>query len=117
MTEPTPSAPTPTPFDYSLWTELLTAIVTPEGKVDYEILARHRPLLAAFVAQLGMASPDATPARFPTPEHALAYWINAYNAFVLTAVMEEYPIRSVWKVQDGQFFVRTRHLTGGCCCV
>lgn len=102
-----------TSFDYALWTEILHAIVTPEGKVDYEILARHRALLAAFVAQLGAASPDTTPALFPTPEHALAYWINAYNAFVLVAVIEEYPIRSVWKVRDGQFFTRERHLAGG----
>src|SRR2546422_7703379 len=39
-------------FDDALWTEILGAIVTPEGKVDYEILARHRALLTAFVAQL-----------------------------------------------------------------
>jgi hypothetical protein len=113
MIEPGPAATHPSPFDYGPWTELLSAIVTPEGKVDYEILARHRDLLTRFVVQLGTASPDTTPARFPTAEHALAYWINAYNAFVLAAVIEEYPIRSVWKVRDGQFFTRARHLAGG----
>lgn len=113
MTVSGSAAPSAAPFDYDVWTTLLASIVTPEGKVDYEILARHREQLAAFVAQLGTASPDTTPERFPTPEHALAYWINAYNAFVLAAVMEEYPIRSVWKVEDGQFFVRARHLAGG----
>src|SRR6266446_498241 len=113
MTEPGLAATHPAPFDYALWTELLGAIVTPEGKVDYELLARHRDLLTRFVVQLGTASPDTTPARFPTAEHALAYWINAYNAFVLAAVIGEYPIRSVWKVRDGQFFTRARHLAGG----
>ena len=113
MTAPVPATTPQTPFDYGLWTDLLGAIVTPEGKVDYEILAQHRHLLTDFVAQLGTASPDTTPAHFPTDEHALAYWINAYNAFVLAAVIEEYPIRSVWKVRDGQFFTRVQHLAGG----
>jgi hypothetical protein len=103
------------PFDYTIWTALLAAIVTPGGKVDYESLMDHRAELAAFMAQLGAASPDTTPERFPTPEHALAYWINAYNAFVLAAVIEEYPIRSVWKVRDGQFFTHVRHAAGGVC--
>jgi hypothetical protein len=113
MTAPGAAVTHASPFDYALWTELLGTIVTPEGKVDYQVLARHRAVLTDFVGQLGTASPDTTPERFPTPEHALAYWINAYNAFVLAAVMEEYPVRSVWKVHDGQFFVRARHCAGG----
>ncbi|HET6368778.1 MAG TPA: DUF547 domain-containing protein [Pseudomonadales bacterium] len=100
-------------IDYSPWTELLAAIVTPDGKVDYEVLAPRRDLLTRFVAALGAASPDSAPERFPTDEDALAYWINAYNAFVLDAVIEEYPLRSVWKAKDGQFFERPRHLAGG----
>ena len=113
MTASEPTATHPIPFDYALWTEILGAIVTPAGKVDYEILARRRDHITRFVTQLATASPDTTPERFPTPEHALAYWINAYNAFVLAAVLEEYPIRSVWKVRDGQFFTHVRHLRRG----
>ncbi len=100
-------------IDYSPWTELLAAIVTPDGKVDYEVLTPRRDLLTRFVASLEAVSPDSAPDRFPTDEDALAYWINAYNAFVLHAVIEEYPIRSVWKAKDGQFFERLRHVAGG----
>ena len=32
---------------------------------------------------------------------------------MLASVIEEYPIRSVWKVRDGQFFSLARHLAGG----
>ena len=67
MTAPGPEATHAASFDYTLWTELLGAIVTPEGKVDYKVLAHHRALLTDFVAQLGTASPDTTPERFPTP--------------------------------------------------
>src|SRR6266446_9562410 len=47
MTAPGPAATHIASFDYALWTEILGAIVTPEGKVDYEILARHSALLTA----------------------------------------------------------------------
>ncbi|MFM8412879.1 MAG: DUF547 domain-containing protein [Alphaproteobacteria bacterium] len=100
-------------FDWSPWSELLGAIVTADGRVDYEELAARRPLLDRVVAALGESSPDVHPERFPAAEDALAYWINAYNAFVLAAVSEEYPIRSVWKVRDGRFFQRARHVAGG----
>src|SRR5262245_13380748 len=112
----TPVAGSPEPvrtFDYTSWSSLLSQVVTPDGKVDYQALAERRPVLDAFVGQLATASPDSEPERFPTEEHALAYWINAYNAFVLHAVIEEYPIRSVWKVRDGQSFERARHDAGG----
>src|SRR5262245_40616562 len=110
---PEPVADVTPTFDYALWSDLLAAIVTPEGKVDYEVLAERREQLGAFVGLLAAASPDIAPERFPSDDHALAYWINAYNAFVLHAVIEEYPIRSVWKVRDGQFFARRRHDAGG----
>ena len=109
-----PDTPAPAgPLDYAAWSRLLSAVVTADGKVDYEALAARRGLLDEVVALLASASPDTAPERFPSEEHALAYWINAYNAFVLHAVMEEYPIRSVWKVKDGHFFDRRRHDAGG----
>jgi hypothetical protein len=54
MTASGAAVPSVEPFDYALWTELLAAIVTPEGKVDYEVLAHRRALLMTFVAQLGL---------------------------------------------------------------
>jgi hypothetical protein len=100
-------------FDYGAWDALLARVVAPNGRVDYDRLVEHRDLLERFVAELGAASPETSPQRFPTRDHALAYWINAYNAFTLAAIAEEYPIRSVWKTRDGQFFQRRRHVAGG----
>ena len=42
--------------------------------------------------QLGGMSPESHPDGFPTDEDRLAYWINAYNAFTLHAIIAEYPI-------------------------
>jgi hypothetical protein len=101
------------PFGYDDWSALLAAIVTADGKVDYARLAERAALLDRFVARLAGASPEATPERFPTAEDRLAYWINAYNAFTLWAILDEYPITSVWKTRDGRFFQRRRHVAGG----
>ena len=100
-------------FSYDAWDRLLSAVVAEDGKVDYERLAARRAMLEEFVAELGEVSPDSRPDLFASEEDGLAYWINAYNAFTLDAIVDEYPIRSVWKTRDGQFFQRRRHLAGG----
>ena len=100
-------------FDWTPWTALLAEVVTADGKVDYSRLAERRQQLDAAVRMLGDVGPPNAADRFPTAEDRLAYWLNAYNAFTLHAVMAEYPISSVWKTRDGQFFQRRRHLAGG----
>src|SRR4029077_5759505 len=76
-------------------------------------LAARCELLDRFVAELGAASPESDPTRFPTHDDRLPSWLNAYNAFPLHAIIAEYPITSVWKTRDGQFFQRRRHRAGG----
>src|SRR6185436_1768731 len=100
-------------FDYGAWSNLLAEVVTPDGKVDYDRLASRRARLDDFVATLGGASPESHPERFPDDDDRLAYWINAYNAFTLHAIVAEYPLSSVWRTRDGQFFQRRRHVAGG----
>src|SRR5207249_535741 len=102
----------PEPVRYAAWSALLADVVTAEGKVDYARLAERRDLLARVVAELGAASPESDPGRFPSEEDRLAYWLNAYNAFTLHAILAEYPITSVWKTRDGQFFQRRGDFAG-----
>lgn len=99
--------------DWTPWSDLLAEVVAPDGKVDYDRLRDRRERLDAVVAALGAASPESDPARFPSDEDRLAYWLNAYNVFTLHAIIGEYPITSVWKTRDGQFFQRRRHRAGG----
>ncbi len=96
-------------FDWQPWTDLLAAVVATDGKVDYDRLLERRARLEAVVAALDDVSPESDAARFPSDEHRLAYWLNAYNVFTLHAILAEYPITSVWKTRDGQFFQRQRH--------
>ncbi len=100
-------------FAYTTWDTLLAAVVTPEGKVDYDRLLDERALLERFIEQLAAASPDSRPELFAGHDDTLAYWLNAYNAFTLHAIAAEYPITSVWKTREGRFFGLRNHDAGG----
>lgn len=79
---------------------LLERVVSPSGRVHYDRLLNQRGSLDAFVATLaedpGVMSDDAL----------LARRINAYNAFVLQGVLENWPLESVQDVSVGVLRVR-----------
>jgi hypothetical protein len=79
------------------WGEVLRTHVR-DGLVDFAGLARDRQRLDRYYALLSQVGPVRTPGQFTTAEHAVAYWINAYNALVLLAVLECYPVDSVYDV-------------------
>lgn len=85
--EPAPVAVDPLhrPFD-----EILDLYVR-DGLVYYYALRQERTKFDRYVLALGQVSAD-TIAKWPQPRQ-LAYWINAYNAFVLRTVIDAYPIR------------------------
>ena len=102
------------PFDHGPLDQVLQAYVDDQGLVRYAALAEDRTQLDAYVDSLGHYSPESHPTRFPTRQHELAYWINAYNAFVLRGVIDAYPIASVKDafVFSG-FFNRQTFVAGG----
>ncbi|MGR3218799.1 MAG: DUF547 domain-containing protein [Candidatus Anammoxibacter sp.] len=67
--------------------------VTNDGLVDYIGLKKDKEFFE-FIKYIA----DTNPGSLPTDKDRLAFWINAYNAFVLFGVIEEYPIKSVLKV-------------------
>src|ERR1044071_8305213 len=73
------------PFD-----EILDLYVR-DGLVYYLALRNERSRFDRYVDSLGGISAD-TLKSWPR-ERQLAYWINAYNAFVLRTVIDNYPIR------------------------
>ena len=77
--------------DYTQYAQLLREHVRPP-RVDYATLKAGRAALDAAVAIFAEPS-EADEARW-TREQRLAFWINAYNAFTLRAIVDHYPIRS-----------------------
>jgi hypothetical protein len=73
------------PFD-----EILDIYVR-DGLVYYRALKQERGRFDRYVQSLSAIDAD-TVKSWP-PDRQLAYWINAYNAFVLTTVIDGYPIR------------------------
>lgn len=85
----------PNPFDHSAWDRLLREHVNSIGEVDYARLKSHPALLNRYVEQLAAASPKTAPTQFPTRNHEIAYWINAYNALMVNKIVTNYPVRGV----------------------
>jgi len=85
-------APTPSDVDalHRPWEEILDTYVR-DGLVYYQALKQERGKFDRYVQALGEVSADTL--KSWAPDRQLAYWINAYNAFVLRTVIDGYPIR------------------------
>ncbi len=79
------------------------------GMVDYTALKDNPEDLLAFLSQVKAVSPHSNFATFPREDEALAYWINAYNAWMMKAVIDACPVESVKDIEpavfDDQFVV------------
>lgn len=102
--------------------EALLARHVQGGRIDYAGWHRSeddRTSLDRYLAALAAFSPDNAPERFPDENDALAYWMYAYNAFVIKAVLDRWPLESVTDVQapvefvQGLGFFYTLHFTAG----
>ncbi len=100
-------------FDHSAWDRVLKAYVNSIGEVDYSALKANRKDLDAYIQMLGESSPANRPELFPTKAHELAYWMNAYNAFVVRGVVDNYPTRSVRDLGVLYGFFRRNDYTAG----
>lgn len=81
-----------TVIDHKSWTALLKKHVRADGMVDYKGIIRDSAALNAYLDQLSANAPD--PDDW-TREQQLAYWINAYNAFTVKLIVDNYPVASI----------------------
>lgn len=89
-------------FSHKAFEALLREYVTPAGYVNYgrwhangESVAR----LNAYLAAVGQFSPENAAHRFPERNDELAYWMYGYNACVIKAVLDRWPLSSVTDVK------------------
>lgn len=79
-------------YDAADWQKVLGSAVTAEGYVRYEALTGNqdgvRDALYRYVGLIGRVSPDNRVELFPKREDKLAYFLNAYNALAMYAVLE-----------------------------
>ncbi len=79
-------------FDQSAWDSILREHVDARGLVDY-VGIKNAPLFRKYIASLATASAD----KLVDDDDRLAFWINAYNALTIQAVLQTLPAdRSTW---------------------
>lgn len=104
--------PAPGAFPHELLDQVLAAHVDAQGRIDYASIRDDRATLDRYVGTLALLSPASHPDHFPTRDHALAYWINAYNALAITGVIDRPGLDSVGN-HKFDFFYATRYRLGG----
>ncbi|GJM30006.1 MAG: hypothetical protein DHS20C17_26410 [Cyclobacteriaceae bacterium] len=74
---------------HQIWDELLKEHVSDNGKVDYAGLNKSR--LEAYLKELEQNPVEDSWSR----SQKLSYWINAYNAFTVKLILDNYPVKSI----------------------
>src|SRR6188768_1939504 len=80
-----------------------------DGLVYYRALKSDRGRLDRYIASLNV--PAATYQGW-SKEQQMAFWVNAYNAFVLETVINNYPLKSTIKNIPGAFDKNTFRAAG-----
>ncbi len=89
-------------FSHNSFEQLLQTYVSSEGTVDYRrwhTLPGSVGQLDSYLAAISRFSPYKDPERFPSRNDELAYWLYGYNAYVIKAVLDHWPIESVTDVK------------------
>lgn len=73
------------------WHDQLQEYVSSSGSVNYQEWKQNSSRLDAYLGELESNAPASSWSR----NEQLAYWINAYNAYTVKLILDNYPIRSI----------------------
>lgn len=91
-------------IDHAEWTVLLSQYVNDDGWVDYKGLQSDTDRLEVYLNKLKSNHPN--PNTW-SREERMAYWINAYNAFTVKLIIDNYPIESIKDIKKGIAFINS----------
>ncbi|MCB9317359.1 MAG: DUF547 domain-containing protein [Lewinellaceae bacterium] len=91
------------------WDKLLRKHVSPSGKVNYDGFKTDKTVLDAYLKALA----DNPPADAWSRAEKMAYWINAYNAFTIDLIADNYPVSSILNLDGGKTWDVKRITLGG----
>jgi len=81
-----------TPPTHEIFDKLLKKYVTADGKVNYKGFISEKETFQTYLDKLSNNAPDRSSW---SREEQLAYWINAYNAFTIKLIIDNYPVSSI----------------------
>ncbi len=104
-----PAVPVAVTFSHAAWDSLLQKYVSATGQVNYKALKADPTGLQAYCRLLAENTPRDNWSR----AEKLAYWINAYNAFTLKLIVDNYPTASILRFDGGKTWDVKRITLGG----
>ncbi|HMO40733.1 MAG TPA: DUF547 domain-containing protein [Saprospiraceae bacterium] len=84
--------------DHAAWNDLLKKYVSTDGKVNYKGFKQDMPALEAYLNELTSHPIQSDWSR----TEKMAYWINAYNAFTIKLILDNYPLKSIIALDNGK---------------
>lgn len=78
-------------ISHDQWTVLLKKHVGTDGLVDYKGFLSDKGELQSYLDLLSENAPSKT----WTENDKIAYWLNAYNAFTIQLIINNYPLKSI----------------------
>jgi hypothetical protein len=94
--ETTPAPPAKP--NHSAWDALLKQYVSSGGKVNYSGFKAQQSTLQSYLNDLAAHPPASDWSR----NEKMAYWINAYNAFTVKLIVDNYPVSSIKDLHSGK---------------
>lgn len=80
----------------SIFNDLLQKHVTDAGLVDYNSFKKDVSKLDTYLNYLEKTSPDNS----WSENKQKAFWINAYNAYTIKLILENYPLKSIMDIKQ-----------------
>lgn len=84
--------------DHSSWDQLLRKHVSASGKVNYQAIKADPSGLDAYLKLLS----DNPINKEWSRNQKMAYWINAYNAYTVKLIVDNYPVKSILDLHGGK---------------
>ena len=97
--------------EYSNLDSILSKYVDSDGLVNYQAIIDSPYNINEYLDFIKNVSPQSHPKLFPTKNDKLAYWINAYNAFVIKLMIEN-PSTNILEISFGHLIWLTKFDVG-----
>lgn len=83
---------------HEAWDALLKKYVSATGKVNYKGFKADKSKLEDYLKILSSNAPEESWSK----AEEMAFWINAYNAFTIKLIVDNYPLSSINKLHGGK---------------
>ena len=92
------------PVSHEIWNGLVQKYASKDGKVNYKGFIQDSVLFNKYLTILKNNHPND---KNWNEAEQLAYWINAYNAYTVKLIIDNYPLKSIKDIKKGLPFINS----------